>query len=316
MARAHATLLAALAAVCLSGPGRAEPDPVAPPVQPSAEAAALMAGAIDIHVHSYPDDRPRSIDALDVAKLAQQRGMRAIVLKNHNEPTAGIAAVVQKAVPGVQVFGGVALNRSVGGVNPAAVEHMAQLSGGAGKLVWMPTYDAENHVARNKESRPSIPVVRDGVLLPEVKAVIALIARHDLVLATGHSSPSEALLILSEAKRQGVRRMVATHPLFTPVFMTVEQMKQAAALGAYIEFAGGAPNGNGGAARMKAFAEVIRAIGVEHCILSTDLGQPRNPLPPDGMAELLLAMRAQGFSQKEVETMAKDNPARLLGLSP
>jgi hypothetical protein len=210
----------------------------------------------------------------------------------------------------------VALNRSVGGVNPVAVEHMAQMSPKTGKVVWMPTYDAENHVTRNKENRPFLPVVRNGALLPEVKEVIALAAKYDLVLATGHSSPAEALMILAEGKRQGVKHMVATHPLFTPVFMSVDEMKQAAALGAYIEFAGGAPSAPGGAERMKSFADAIRAIGVEHCILATDLGQPRNPLPPDGLAEFLLAMRAQGFSRREVEIMSKDNPAKLLGLVP
>src|SRR5438093_5538677 len=90
----------------------------------------VLSGAIDIHVHSDPDDRPRSIDAIDVAKLARARGMRGIVLKNHYDPTAGLASIVRKEVPGVEVFGGIDLNLTVGGMNPAAVEHMAQVSGG------------------------------------------------------------------------------------------------------------------------------------------------------------------------------------------
>src|SRR5687767_10176770 len=100
-----------------------------------------LAGAIDVHVHSYPDDRPRSIHAIDVARLAQSRGMRAIVLKNHSESTAGTAYLVRQTVPNVEVFGGIALNLTIGGVNPAAVDHMARVTGNWGRVVWMPTFD-------------------------------------------------------------------------------------------------------------------------------------------------------------------------------
>src|SRR6188768_3592739 len=106
------------------------------------EAARLLAGSIDIHVHSDPDDRPRSIDGIDVAKLAKARGMRAIVLKNHYESTAAQAFIVRSVVPGIEVFGGIDLNLTVGGINPAAVEHMAKMTGGWGRFVWMSTFDA------------------------------------------------------------------------------------------------------------------------------------------------------------------------------
>src|SRR5262245_30894976 len=160
--------------------------------QPVAE--RLLAGAIDIHVHSDPDDRPRSIDAIDVAKLAKTRGMRAIVLKNHYDPTGPLAYVVRKEVPGIEVFGGVDLNLPVGGMNPVAVEHMTKVSGGWGRFVWMSTFDAENQVKYSKENRPFVSVARNGQLLPEVKQIIGLIAKNDLVLATGHVSPEEGLM--------------------------------------------------------------------------------------------------------------------------
>lgn len=276
----------------------------------------LLAGSIDIHVHSLPDDRPRSIDAIAVAQLAQTRGMRAIVLKNHFDSTAPLAWVVAKIVPGMQIVGGVVLNRPVGGINPAAVEHLAQVTGGLGKVVWMPTFDSENGVRVNKENRPFVSVMRNGALLPEVKEVLDLIGRHGLTLATGHSSPAETLAILREARARGVERMVVTHAMFTPVLMNIEQMKEAASLGAYLEFAGGRPTGPGAAERMARFAEAIRAIGVDHIVLSTDLGQPNNPLPPDGFGGFLVALRQQGFSPAEIGKMAKENPARLLGLEP
>jgi hypothetical protein len=273
-----------------------------------------VTGSIDIHVHSDPDSRARSIDAIDVAKLAKARGMRGIVLKNHDDPTAGLAFIVRKEVPGLEVFGGIALNLAVGGINPIAVQHMTEVSGGWGRIVWMPTYDAENHIHTGNENRPFVSVARNGELLPEVKQVIGLIARNGLVLATGHSSPAEGLMLLREGRRQGVQHMVVTHATFTPVFMNVDQMVEAAHEGAFIEFAGGSVGGAGGAARMDTFAEQIRKIGPEHCILSTDLGQRGNPVPPDGFAALLQAMRARGFSAAEVDLMAKQNPATLLGL--
>jgi hypothetical protein len=280
----------------------------------AAEEARLLAGAIDIHVHSYPDNRPRSLDALDAARQAKAHGMRAIVLKNHDDPTTNLASIVQTAVPGIEVFGGLALNRSVGGINPAAVEHMVSVSGGRGRFVWMPTFDSENGVKRANENRPFVSVARNGELLPEVRDVIALIAKHDLVLATGHSSPAEALLLLREGRRAGVKHMVVTHALFTPVLMTVPQMKEAASLGAFLEFAGGNPGGNGGAARMKTFADAIREVGAEHCILSTDLGQANNPFPADGLGAALVALRRLGVPEDDLNRIAKQNPASLLGL--
>jgi hypothetical protein len=280
----------------------------------AADAARVLAGTIDIHVHSDPDSMARSIDALDLARLARERGMRGIVLKNHYDATAGLAFLARKGAPGLEVFGGVALNRSMGGINPAAVEHMTEVSGGWGRLVWMPTYDAENHVRVAKEDRPFVSVTRGGRLLPEVTAVIALAARHGLALATGHSAPEESLLMLREGRRAGVPQMVVTHALNTPVFMSVAQMQAATAEGAFIEFVGGNVGGSGAAARMDRFAEAIRAVGPAFCILSSDLGQRGNPPPPDGFAAFLRALGDRGLTRQEIDLMTKRNPARLLGL--
>jgi hypothetical protein len=280
----------------------------------AADPLRLLEGTIDVHVHSYPDNRPRSLDAIEAARLARTRKMRAIVLKNHYDSTAGLAYLVRKVVPDIDVFGGIALNLTVGGINPAAVEHMAAVSGGWGRIVWMPTFDAENQVRVSKENRPFVSVTKDGELLPEVKQVIGLIAKHNLVLATGHSAPAEGLLILQEAKRQGVQRAIVTHAMNTPVSMTIAQMREAAALGAMIEFVGGSLAGADAAPRMRRFAEAIRAIGPEFCVVSSDLGQQGNPLPPNGFADFLLALRTEGFSDQDIEQMAKRNPARLLGL--
>src|SRR5256885_10214553 len=124
--------------------------------------AQTLSGAIDMHAHADPDGVPRKIDAVDLARLAKERGMRAIVLKNHYEPTASLAYVVRKEVPGIEVFGGISLDLTVGGVNPAAVEWMTKIKGGYGQVVWMPTYDSEHQVTSSGPTRPFARVSNDG----------------------------------------------------------------------------------------------------------------------------------------------------------
>src|ERR1700733_7719694 len=279
----------------------------------AASAQRPLTGVIDFHVHCDPDSMPRSIDAIDLARLAKARGMRGRGLNNPYESPAALAYMVRKTVPGIEIFGGIDLNRSVGGVNPAAVERMVLMKGGWGRVVWMPTFDAENQVRFSKENRPFVSVAKDGHLLPEVVQVIALVAKNQLTLETGHSSPEEGLLILKEGRRQGVRHMIVTHAMASPVRMTIPQMQEAAKEGAYIEFVYGALLGPN-ALKIDDYAKAIREIGPAFCILSSDLGQPGNPLHPDGLSAFFQALRGQGFSQADVDLMSKTNPARALGL--
>ena len=282
--------------------------------QTASDAEQLLRGAIDVHVHSDPDNVPRSVDGIEAAKQARAKGMRAIVLKNHYDPTAGLAYLARKEAPGLEVFGGIDLNLTVGGMNAAAVEHLTQVAGGWGRLVWMSTFDAENQVRYSKETRPFVSVSRNGALLPETRAVIATIAKHRLVLATGHVSAAEALLLLREGRQQGVAHMIVTHAMNPPVLMDVAQMQEAARLGAMIEFVGGSLATADAPARMDRFAEAIRRIGAQFCIASSDLGQKGNALPVDGFAAFLLALRARGLSAADLDRIAKQNPAALLDL--
>ena len=278
------------------------------------DAARALNGAIDIHVHSYPDNVERSVDGIEAATQAKARGMRGIVLKNHYDPTAGLVYMVRKQVPGLEVFGGIDLNLPVGGMNVAAVEHMTQVTGGWGRIVWMSTFDAENQVRFSKENRPFVRVSNNGELLPETKAVIAAIAKHNLVLATGHVSPAEGLLMLKEGHRVGVQHMVVTHAIKSPVFMSVPQMQQATKEGAFIEFSGGSLALKEAPALMDTFVDNIRKVGPEFCIVSTDLGQKGNALPTDGFAAIIAALRSRGMTEQELDMVTKRNPARLLGL--
>lgn len=269
-----------------------------------------LKGVFDIHAHSDPDGMARSIDALALAKLAKDAGMRGLVLKNHYESTAGLAYLARQTAPGLEVFGGIALNLPVGGINPAAVEWMTKVKGGYGRVVWMPTYDSQHHVTSQRQSRPFVPISKDGQLLPPVVEVIGLIAKYKLVLATGHSSPEEVLMLIREAKRQGVEHIIVTHPTNDFVGMNVAQMKQAAALGAMLEFNWLRP----GTPAVADAVKNIREIGPASCILSSDLGQAANPLHTAGLAAFFEDLKKQGLTQAEIDRMSKTNPAALLGL--
>lgn len=168
-----------------------------PPPPPRVSPAA---GAIDIHVHSDPDVFNRSLDDIEIARIAARRGMRGIVLKNHVAPTADRAALISRIVPGIEIWGGIVLNRAVGGVNPSAVEWFHRMSGGRGKVVWLPTFDSENQHRILKEPGEGLRVAVDGKVLPETEEVLKIIARENLSLATGHVSPEESLVVIKRRK--------------------------------------------------------------------------------------------------------------------
>jgi hypothetical protein len=288
----------------------------------------LLQGAIDVHLHIDPDTDTASVDAMDFAKMkfARAQGMRGFVIKNHYETTASVAYLIRKEIPGIEAFGSLVMNRNQGGINPAMVEYLATgIKGHPGRMVWMPTYDSENAVGRSKEpKRPFVRVVQNGQVLPEVKDVLGLIAKHDLVLATGHLSPDQGLLVLQEARRQGVKRMIVTHPMDAGVFMNEAQMREAAKLGAFLEFdfrnilTGTIeyPFRTGPVAGGR--VEMIRKLGPQNVIIdefwSKSTREPREYGGPDEMAAWVKAMNAQGFSNRDLDVMCKENPAKLLGL--
>jgi len=274
-----------------------------------------IVGAIDLHAHHDPDSYPRDLDAFEVVKLAKERGLRGIVLKNHWTETAGLAYLARKyATPGFEVFGAVTLDTAVGGVNPQAVRYMVDVVGNRGRIVWMPTHDSEHEVTYNKETRPFVRVSRDGQLLPEVLEVLSLIAQHDLTLATGHVAADEALQIIREAKRRGVQRIILTHPLLGPqyTFMSSDQLRQAATLGAFTEIVArnltGAP-----ADRMRAL-DAIRLVGPELTFISSDSGLTGSPNHTDALAQAAKVLREAGFAEAALTRMFKQNPAQLVKL--
>jgi hypothetical protein len=276
-------------------------------------ARAQLDGIIDLHVHSAPDNVARSIDAFEAARIAQRQGMRALLFKNHFSHTASLAYLVHVVVPGIEVYGAIALNRTVGGLNAIAVQHMADTTGGLGRVVWMPTFDSEHNHRIITPNPRHVSVSRDGQLLPEVFEVLDVIAARNLALATGHSSPSESLLLIRAARERGIDRIIVTHPTSRYVQMPLAVQREAAQLGALLEYPLALAIAGDDIA-FEQFVTQLREVGPEHVALSTDLGQAGNPIPTDGYVMSLPRLLASGITQEEVDTMTKRNPARFLAL--
>jgi len=309
----RALAIALLAAVIAAGLV-AKPLVAAAPSTREADGARLLKGALDLHFHMDPwvPDAATGQAGIAEIRIAQARGMRGVVIKDHNEPTAPLAYHLRPEFPGLALYGGFVLNLPNGGVNPAGVDFMAtRIKGEPGRIVWMPAGDTEKEVRESKNPNgPFVAVSKNGELLPEVKQVIAIVAKHDLVLASGHIVPSDALMVFREAKRQGVKHMIATHAFDLAGKMTVAEMKEAAKLGAFIEFDFRNTLEGG---RMDA----IRQVGPEFCFLSefwTKAGPPREYAGLDGIGAFAEVMRAHGFTNRELELMFKENPAKALGL--
>lgn len=276
----------------------------------------ILHGAIDLHAHFGPDSYARQWDAFEIAKIAHDRGMRGLVFKNHWSESAGLAYLVRKydGVPGLEVFGGLALNTTVGGINPQAVRYFAEVEGNYARIVWMPTHDAEQEVRTLKENRPYVRVSSSGVLLPQVLQVLDLIKQYDLTLATGHVSTREMLQIMREANKRGIKRIIITHPDLGPQYTnpTFDQLRQAVALGGYVEVVATELTGK----TKNHFIDMIRTIGPSHCIVSSDSGLVGSRNHADALVTAIRVLREAEFSDADLDLMFRKNPAFLVKLPP
>jgi hypothetical protein len=298
-------------------------------IEVSDRAWRALEGAYDLQIHVGPDVIARRIDDIDCAKEFLAHGMKGFVLKSHYIQTGERAQVVTKAVPGSRVFGALTLNHSVGGLNPVAVE----LAGRTGcKIVWMPTVDAQNETAgRLDGGNQKLPfwakiqreLAAEGISPPPLSAIdesgglveparrcLERIAKHDMILATGHLGRAEIFALVRAAKEMGLRKVVVTHAEFPSQSLTGDEQKALADLGALIEHCF-TTTYTGKATWESAFAN-IRAAGVSRSVVSTDLGQTINPPVAEGFAMFAQRLLDAGFAHDEVRTMAVTNPTRLL----
>jgi hypothetical protein len=287
----------------------------------------LLDGAVDTHVHTAPDAVPRKLNDFQLAEGAARARMAAIILKSHHTPTSARAVMANDAVRDTRVFGGVALNiPCTGGLNADAVIANARIGA---RIVWMPTVSATNH-QRFLAAKPDTQIGRlgkgysarsisllgpDAVPVEELRAVLAAIAEHDLVLATGHFDRDEQFFLVREAKAAGVTRIVVNHPELAMTRLNLKDQKALADEGVYLERCIRCFTKDGHKSSCRQLVPDIRAVGYDSTILATDYGVPNIPDPVEGLADFAEELHAGGLSERELRIMMQDNPRRLLGIA-
>ncbi len=296
-----------------------------------AQVRELLKGAFDTHIHSAPDVLPRKFDDIDLAKRTREAGMAGFVLKSHYICTADRATLINKMFPGVTAYGAIALNNSVGGLNPLAVDIAGRLGN---KVVWLPSVDSANELENvaGQKDESKLPywmsIARElrahgiagewlevtdehGNVTPETRQVLDVIADHDMVLATSHIRPSAMLPVVKAAREAKVQRIVITHPEFPTTLLSIDEQKELARYNVYFERCYTTPATN--KIPWETVYANVRHVGPSSTILATDLGQTTNPHVVEGLGIFINNMLDNGFSQSEVRQMVHTNPGNLLG---
>ena len=232
--------------------------------------------------------------------------MAGFVLKSHHYPTGPVAELLTRVYPGLTVVGAVALNDEVGGLNVAAVEAAAKTGA---RVVWMPTFSAHHYTMR-QDGRAGIEVAPDGKLIPEAIAILEVARSHEMAVASGHVSPSEAILLFRAARDMGITRLIATHPTH---WSTKEELVEMTRLGAYVEHTFLSCMPSRGRTIPAEVASLIGELGPERCVVTSDFGQWMNPPPAEGMRMAIAELLNTGMSPEDVTTVVKTNPRSLVG---
>jgi hypothetical protein len=277
------------------------------------QARELLRGSVDLHVHAAPDPfSERKMDAREVVAAASEAGMEALVLKSHEYPTQPLAWALNLEFDGVGVYGALALDHAVCGLNPDALDTALRIGT---RVVWWPTFDSvwsrETFGRWNSPTAPMTVLDEAGELLPVCHTLLDLMVEHDALLCSGHLSPAETLALVSESRRRRVRSIISHATSFR---IPLEVQQELVGLGAYVEQCGvGTFRSDGAGAEVSAGIRAeVRALGPEHIVLSTDLGQVTNPPPAVWFGLWMEQFLENGFSEDEVRQRVQANPAWLL----
>jgi hypothetical protein len=270
----------------------------------------ILKGAIDLHFHAGPDVRERKLTYLEAALQARDAGMKAILIKSHSTITADIASLIQPLLKNILVFGGIALNYPLGGLNPAAVETALKLGV---RQIWMPTLDAANQYRYEKKGGGITILSRKGSLKKEVMEILEILSRHDVILSTGHLSQDEIIVFVKEAIKKKIKKILVTHPDHFFIQMSGEVQRGLAQEGIFFDRC--FPTERTSPLTMEQMAKRMKEVGVASSILTSDFGQPENPFPVEGLRSYIQQLIQLGFSDQEIDQMVRINPSRLLNLS-
>lgn len=271
-----------------------------------------LSGLIDMHIHSGPDSRPRYCDDVQAAREAKAAGLQAILIKSHITLTADRATIAESVVGDIRVFGGLVLNYAVGGLNPAAVEAALQMGA---KEIWMPTKDAANERRRAGKTGGISIFSQTNKILDEVQEILDMTHQANAIFATGHLSVEEILALVNLARERGIRKFLVTHPDSPLIQMPIETQIGISGEGIFFErcYVDTTAAMNH-ATTVGEIADVIRKVGVDSTVVTTDFGLATLPPPVDGMREYLSGLARKGISSDEISTMTKEIPSYLLDL--
>lgn len=277
-----------------------------------------LKGVVEIHVHAKPDLYPRSCSDLELMEAGVRAGARAIVVKWHYGTTVARAALCnemrRRLYPesDLTMYGSIVLNRPVGGINPAAVETALKLGA---RIVWMPTADSQNERKRMGYT-DGIVCAERGKVTDSVKEVLRMIREYDRVLATGHLELEESRAVIEAARNLGVHRILVDHPEYWVTRIELEEQEQLVrdydvCIGRY--FAQPMQDGSFHV-NLPENLECYHRLGPEHMIISTDGGQLANPHWEDALRRYMQYFADHGVPVEQIDYMAKELPARLLGI--
>ena len=281
-----------------------------------------LKGICDMHVHTNPDLRIRAYNDLQLADAAVRVGARAIVIKSHLGFTVNRAAIANEYVKrvygentGFTMYGGVVMNKVIGGVNPEAVEKGLKLGA---KEIWLPTQSAKRHLEKmGQNPADGIELVRDGKVIPELIDVFKLVKDYDVALGTAHVSPEEAFTVVEAARDAGVKKIIITHPEWWVCDYSIEdQIRLVKDYDVILErcYAQNMGKGQPYHLNLKENAELIKEVGYEHVMVDTDGGQVENPDWEIEMYEYMHYLVEYGIPIEHVYHMTKTIPYRFLGI--
>jgi len=274
------------------------------------QARNLLQGAVDLHVHTAPDIVARKFDDLELARESRSWGLSALVIKSHLGETAARAGLAAHSVQGIEVYGGIVLNNSVGGLNPAAVEISLKLGG---KIVWMPTLDSANHRSCIGNSGGISIFEEKERLRPEVKDILRLIREYGASLSTGHLSFRETSVLIEAAREEKIRAVLLTHPEFWITFLPLEKQRHLLCENLFFErcfYSSTLEKGK--YTPFQQSVEWIKNLGPESSILSSDLGQANNPAPAEGLEIMIGDLLEAGVDFYSIRRMISENPSYIL----
>jgi hypothetical protein len=296
--------------------------------QPTPTPALLkvLDGAVDLHCHSGPSPFPRRLDHVEASHDGARINMRAILCKSHHHNTVMdlLAMGPRLATAPTPMYGGVALNSEVGGVNPSAVAVAITMGG---RCVWGPTVSAAQHIAahRHDDGFPSATgnlyekevsiFDASGDVSAETDLVTRLVADADILLTGGHLDGESMKAFFKTAAGNGVRRILLHHPDFI-VEAAEQDIEEMLGYGAFVEHELSMYHPQVPAPRwpIERLVDWIRKIGPERTVLNSDLGQVGNPLPVDAYLLIVQQLLDHGIAADDVRQMICRNTAYLLGL--